>query len=171
MYSNIQSKKSLVKHKKNNDDSPPRDVPIQSAIERRAESMYVPKRNLKKIKVKRNNLESQSRSNSPRNIVNTSIDKAQITPIQNKRVVERMNQSTSHKENTFHISPEKTLKMKSKTKKNLMASSPKSKKNDMPYNGSGPINIEIEPGTARSGGKSQKRKQSTTNVRNSASRK
>lgn len=88
MYSNIHSKKSLVKKK--HDDSPPRDIPIQSAIERRAESMYVPKRNAKKPKVRRN-LESQSRSNSPRNIVNTSVDKAQITPIQNKRVVERMN--------------------------------------------------------------------------------
>lgn len=41
--------------------------------------------------------------------------------------------------------------MKSKTKKNLISGSPKSKKDHMPYGGDGPINIEIEPGTARSG--------------------
>ena len=98
MYSNIHSKKSLPKSKKNNDDSPPRDVPIQSAIERRAESMYVPKRNLKKPKIKRNlETQSRSRSNSPKNIVNTSIEKSQITPIPSKKAVERMNQSTSQK--------------------------------------------------------------------------
>ena len=56
--------------------------------------------------------------------------------------------------------------MKSKTKKNLMTNSPKSRKNDgMPYSGDGPINLEIEPGTARSR-RSANRKQSGKNVRN-----
>lgn len=59
--------------------------------------------------------------------------------------------------------------MKSKTKKNLMTNSPKSKKNDsMPYSGDGPINIEIEPGTARSR-RSASKKQSSKNVRNGTS--
>lgn len=133
--------------------------------------MYVPKRNLKKPKLRKTlETQSRSRSNSPKHIVNTSIEKSQILPINpnsSKKVVEKMNQSTSMKQNSFQISPEKTMKTKSKTKKNLMTGSPKSRKADMPYNGDGPINLEIEPGTARSG-KSRSRKQSGKNVRASA---
>lgn len=48
-----------------------------------------------------------------------------------------------------------------------MQSSPKSRKADLPYNGEGPINIEIEPGTARSR-PSASRRASKKDLRSSA---